>query len=140
MLTRSEMKEAINQPQPLNETEKENVKHQEEFIRNAIYYSKCSPPETQGIVGDYKREIQFLKSLKEMNPESFNINQQEALSRGENVLKTPTKDARKAREQEQSLRLVRKQERRAGYMNATIIIFVVANFGLLIAALLLISS
>ena len=133
MLTRSEMKEAINQPQPLNETEKENVKQQEEFIRNAIYYSKYTPPETQGIV-------EFLKSLKEMNPESFNINQQEALSRGENVLKTPTKDARKAREQEQSLRLVRKQERRAGYMNATIIIFVVANFGLLIAALLLISS
>lgn len=140
MLTREEYAANLNKKQPLSELEKEQLKETNEFIKNAKRYEKYTSDLTQEIVNDYGREIAFLNSLKDTNPTSLTPEEQETLRLGNEAFQTLSREEQRAREDELTLRLTQKKNTHAGYMNATILIFVVLNFGFLIAALLLIAQ
>lgn len=138
MLTREEYSTNLRKKQPLSEPEKAALKETNQFIQQAKLYEKYTSNITQEIVNDYGREIAFLNSLKDTNPNSLTYDQHEALRLGNEAFQSLSKEEQRAYESELSLRLTQKKNTHAGYMNATILIFVVLNFGFLIAALLLI--
>ena len=122
MLTREEYAANLNKKQPLSELEKEQLKETNQFIKNAHYYEKYTSNITQEIIHDYGREIAFLNYLKDTNPNSL------------------SREEQRARADELALKLTQKKNTHAGYMNATIVIFVVLNLGFFLAALLLIAQ
>lgn len=140
MLTREEYAANLNKKQPLSELEKKQLKETNQFIKNAHYYEKYTSNITQEIVHDYGREIAFLNYLKDTNPNSLTSDQQEAWQQGNEAFQTLSREEQRARADELALKLTQKKNTHAGYMNATIVIFVVLNLGFFLAALLLIAQ
>ena len=140
MLTREEYGEYLKNPQLESEALKEGFKETNDFVRNAKHYEKYTSSATQNLAQDYGREIAFLNYLNDTNPNSLTTNQQDALQEANEAVQTLSKEEQRAKEEELSLRLIQKKHTQAGYLNATILIFVVLNFGFFIAALLLIAQ
>ena len=103
---------------------------------NLINQEEVLNEEETNKVIEFDSQIAFLESLKERNG-----NQSNALERSSKIISIESKleERRKKEElkEENILKLTRTKQRRAGYTNASVIIFVVLNLGFLIAALLL---
>ncbi len=134
LVSRKKYFELINKPTPLTPEEQKQVEEFENTLISIQENKEYAPDPAFRISQTYKEQIDFLNNVKSLNP-----NQQGALDRSASILEL---SSRKEQKKEQGQRLVLKQEKqyqRAGYMNATILIFVVFNFAFLIAALLLIA-
>ncbi len=137
METRKTYGELFTKPTltPLEETK---VTEFESYIKFSKIYGPYISPGNQDIVNTYDREIKFLQGLQDTEK---NPNIQERISVGETLMTIIPKDEQKRLEneeqknKEQALQL--KLDKRAGYMNASILIFVICNLGLFLATFLL---
>ena len=137
MVSRKTYSNLINQEEVLNEEETNKIIEFENYIKDIKRYKEyTATPFTEEVINGYDSQIAFLESLKERNG-----NQSDALERSSKIIPIESKleERRKKEElkEENILNLTRTKQRRAGYTNASVIIFVVLNLGFLIAALLL---
>lgn len=137
MVSRKTYSNLINQENVLNEEENNKIIEFENYIKDIKRYKEYTDtPFTEEVSNGYDSQIAFLEGLKERNG-----NQNDALGRSTKIIPIESKleERRKKEElkEENILKLTRTKQRRAGYTNASVIIFVVLNLGLLIAALLL---
>ncbi len=137
METRKEYFELLSKPD-LTEQEQQKILQFEEFIRTSKEYEPYISPFNQEIVANYEREISFLASL---NENETNETSKQAVQRGKEISKIISfeEQKRQKREQEEQLSLKRAlyEQKKAGYTNASILLFVVFNLGLFLAAILL---
>jgi len=131
-----EYKNLINKSTPLTLEEQQKVKWFEDYIKLKKYCDPYGPVASEKIENDYEHEMAFLNTLKERNQ-----NQENALQNSATVNQTLSFDEvrKQALQKEEQLTLSRKlnQEKKAGYMNASIILFLVLNLGLFFAGMLL---
>lgn len=137
MISRKTYGNLINQEKVLKEEEKNKVIEFENYIKDIKRYKEYTPnPFTEEVSNGYDNQIAFLESLKERN-----VTQNDALDRSTKIIPIESKleERRKKEELENEyvLKLTRSKQKRAGYTNASVIIFVVLNLGFLLAALLL---
>ena len=137
MISRKTYGNLINQEEVLKEEEKNKIIEFENYIKDIKRYKEYTPiPFTEEVSNRYDNQIAFLESLKERN-----VNQNDTLNRSTKIIPIESKlEERRKKEElenENVLRLTRSKQKRAGYTNASVIIFVVLNLGFLIAALLL---
>lgn len=137
MVSRKTYKNLINQEEVLSEEETNKVIEFEDYIKDIKRYKEyTATPFTEEVSNGYDSQIAFLESLKEIN-----ANQSDALERSPKIISIESKlEERRKKEalkEENILKLTRTKQRRAGYTNASVIIFIVLNLGFLIAALLL---
>ena len=125
----------------LTEEEKKLLDERKDYIKNACEYIEYMPHTAQEYVEDYKREITFLASLKE---EEKNETIKTEIQKAQEIFSTPSKLKQEEHNINNNLILAKKREdarqRHAGYTNATILIFLVANLGLFLATLLLLTK
>ncbi len=137
MESRKTYGELLTKPD-LNEEEQEKILEFEKFITNAKKYEPYTNDYTKNIIRSYEHEIEFLKGLQEHEK---NENIKRTIQNGEQITSiTSILDQRiqKKEEKEQQIyTLQKRKEKRAGYLNASILIFIVSNFGLFLAAILL---
>ena len=136
MISRKTYGNLINQEEPLDTSAENKLIEAEDFFMNAKTYTGYVPYTAEEASNQYEKQIAFLESLKERN-----VNQEKAVQRGHKIFSIiPKIEERRKKEElekENVLRLTRSSQKRAGYTNASIIIFIVLNIGFLIAALLL---
>ncbi len=137
METRAVYKKLVTK-EVLTEEEKALLEKRKEYIKEAVEYLEFLPEAAQEYVDDYKRETLFLDSLRD---EEKNETIRKNIMDAKTILDKPSKLQREEMKRDKEQVLIRKREmqreRQAGYMNATIIIFLVANLGLFLATLLL---
>ena len=138
MISRKTYSNLINQENPLNASEESNVIEAEDFFKNAKKYTGYVPYTAEEASNQYEKQIAFLESL---SANDRNENQEKAVQRGDKIFSIiPKIEERRKKEELESenvLKLTRSKQKRAGYTNASVIIFVVLNLGFLLAALLL---
>lgn len=137
MISRKTYSNLINQEEVLKEEETNKVIEFENYIKDIKRYKEYTPnPFTEEVNNGYDNQIAFLESLKERN-----ATQNDALDRSTKIIPIESKlEERRKKEElenENVLKLTRSKQKRAGYTNASVIIFVVLNLGFLLAALLL---
>ena len=137
MISRKTYSNLINQEEVLKEDETNKVIEFENYIKDIKRYKEYTPnPFAEEVNNGYDNQIAFLESLKERNG-----NQSDALERSTKIIPIESKlEERRKKEElenENVLKLTRSKQKRAGYTNASVIIFVVLNLGFLLAALLL---
>lgn len=122
----------------LTEEEQKKVIEFEEFLTKSKEYAPYLNDFTKEVVRSYEHEINFLNGLLE---EQKNDNIKRTIEKGEKIISMPSKLDQKQKEEarieEKVLTLQKRKEKRAGYTNASILIFIVCNLGLFLAALLL---
>lgn len=132
--SKTEYKNLINKQQALTEEEKQKVTHFENYILRSKQQEPYITEENLEIVHNYEKEISFLESLKERNQ-----NQTEAIKRSEKIIPIISYEVQKQQLQEEQQRketmAKKKQQTNAGYLNATILIYITINLGLMIAGL-----
>ena len=122
----------------LSQEENNKIIEFERYVEKSKKYAPYLSAFNQEVVQTYVREILFLESLKE---EEKNDNIKARIQVGERNQKIISLDDEKRqrveeqRQKEQNLQL--KLDKRAGYMNASILIFVICNLGLFLATFLL---
>lgn len=137
MISRKTYSNLINQEEVLKEDETNKVIEFENYIKDIKRYKEYTPnPFAEEVNNGYDNQIAFLESLKERN-----ATQNDALDRSTKIIPIESKlEERRKKEElenENVLKLTRSKQKRAGYTNASVIIFVVLNLGFLLAALLL---
>ncbi len=137
MESRSTYRRAMENPNPTEE-EKRQVLEFQEYLKLKREQNDYAPPISNEIERDYRHEMEYLKSLQEMNP---NTHYEEILKKDQEILNKPSKlemrNIQMQKEEELSLKRTLSREKKAGFTNASILIFVVLNLGLFLATLLL---
>ncbi len=138
METRKKYGELFTKPTPWTEIEQQNVLEFENFIKNSKEYRDYTNEQNKRIVSDYDHEIAFLESLSD---EQKNDNIKRTIAVGKNMQQIISiedeylKQQFIAQEKEKALEL--KLQKRAGYTNASILIFIICNLGFFLAFMLL---
>jgi len=137
MESRKTYGELLTKPVLTKEEEKKVIEF-EKFITKAKEYAPFTNDFTKEVVQNYEHEIAFLKELKE---DQKNENIKRTITNGEKIRTLRSKQEKKQeyleQKEQEALRLERKKQKMAGYTNASILIFIVCNLGLFLAALLL---
>lgn len=132
--SKTEYKKIIHQEESLTNEEKEKINNFENYILRSKEYAPFLTKENLEIVQNYEKEISFLESLKERNQ-----NQQEAIQRSKQLLSTLSLEEQNQKKQKEwqkrEFQIQNKQQTSAGYLNATILIYITINLGLMIAGL-----
>jgi len=138
METRKKYGELFTKPDIWTEEEEKSIHEFESFIRHAKEYSPYINETTEEIISNYDHEIEFLQSL---HPDALNENMKRTIKKGQELKNIISFEEQKQRKEEQERqkeeRLQLKLQKRAGYTNASILIFVICNLGLFLATILL---
>ena len=126
----------INKEQGLTEEEKEKVLHFENYLLRSKKQEPYLSEENLKIVANYEKEMEFLKALKEKNP-----NQKEAIDRSQNITSAISIEEEKQIEEEkkyqESINKEQKLQTNAGFLNASVLIYITINLGLLIVGMMI---
>lgn len=122
----------------LKKEELEKIMEYEDVMRSIQTYKDYAGEGSLELLDSYKKQTEFLKNLQELNT---NQNMKRSVIVSDNIKSiTPIlefNERKKEIQRQEEYRLTLKKEKRSGYANASILIFVVTNLGLFIAALLL---
>lgn len=138
METRKKYGELFTKQSPLTEEEQRSMLEFENFIKNSKKYAPYTSEVNKEIVMNYEHEIAFLESLASENQ---NENTKRAIAVGKQLRNVESiedvKIKQEITEQKKEQELELKLQKRAGYTNASILIFVIFNLGIFLASLLL---
>ncbi len=126
--------DAMEKTNPTEEDKKKVVEFQN-YIALFKRYQEYAPFLAQEITDDYHQKIEYFKNSHESKYDNL-LKQDQELQKI--VSMAQLREEKREKDLVYSRKLVQKKEARAGFTNASILIFVVFNLGLFLASLLLI--
>lgn len=137
METRKTYGEWFTKPS-LTKEESLKVHEFEQYIEASKKYAPFTSEFNREVVATYEQEIEFLRGLSE-SEKNANIN--ERIQVGDKLADVVSLEEQRqikaSQEKKKAEALQLKLDRRAGYTNASILIFVICNLGLFLALVLL---